>query len=351
MKVSELATALGGRLEGDGDIDILGTAAIDGAKAGELAYIGGINTRAILQAQMSNASCVLIPDRFPGTLQRTVIRVPHTRAAFVSATALLREPDTHAPGVHPTALVAPDAHIDSAASVGPYVIIGPGCSIGRDSSIGAHSVLGSRIVVGRNCRIDPKVVIYDDVDIGSDVNIYAGAVIGASGFGYEYIDGRLRLFPQHGKVSIGDRVDIGANTCIDRGLSGTEIGHGTKIDNLVHIGHNCHVGSNVAIAAQAGLSGGVIIEDNVLIGGQVGIGEGARICSGVKLGGQTGVYPRSTIAVQENQSVFTGTPARPRWRYLRQLLHLDMLVARTSRTRRGSDSKRDELFRSDDERS
>ena len=190
--------------------------------------------------------------------------------------------------------------------------------------------------LGRDCQIYPRVTIYSGTEIGDRVIIHAGAVLGSDGFGYvrDKDSGRYEKFPQIGRLEIGDDVEIGANTTIDRGaLKVTRVGHGAKIDNLVHIGHNCQIGENVVIAAQTGLSGSIVIEKNVVLGGQVGIGEHARVCEGVMLGGQGGVLPKKIL--RGKGVAFWGTPAQPLRQYLRQLAAIARLSKKRITCKRG----------------
>src|SRR5205823_4358055 len=164
--------------------------------------------------------------------------------------------------------------------------------------IGAGSIISEGVEIGEDCEIHPNVTMYPGTRVGNRVIVHAGAVLGSDGFGYvrDPASGRHEKFPQIGKLEIEDDVEIGANTTIDRGaLETTRIGRGTKIDNLVHVGHNCQIGENVIIAAQAGFSGSITVEDNVIIGGQVGVGEHAHIGEGVMIGGQGGVLPKKIL--------------------------------------------------------
>jgi UDP-3-O-[3-hydroxymyristoyl] glucosamine N-acyltransferase len=208
-------------------------------------------------------------------------------------------------GVHPTAVVGKDVIIGTGSSVGPNVVLGDG------------------VRVGKFCIIDARVTIYPGVILGDEVTVQAGAVLGSAGFGYARSPetGEYVLFPQQGRLVIEDRVEIGANTTIDRGALGeTRIGAGTKVDNLVHIGHNCVIGKNVVIAAQTGISGSSVVEDGAILGGQVGIGEHATVGEGVILGGGAGVL--SGKKMHGKGEVFWGRPARPLKEYLRDLARL-----------------------------
>jgi len=233
-----------------------------------------------------------------------VLWVRDARYAFAAVAAQLAGTGFEA-GVHSSAVVGKDVLIGAGTAVGPGVVLGDGTKIGRD------------------CRIEARVTIYPGVVIGDEVVVQAGAVLGSTGFGYARNEetGEYMLFPQQGRLVIEDRVEIGANTTIDRGALGeTRIGRGTKIDNLVHIGHNCIIGKNVVIAAQTGISGSSVVEDGAILGGQVGIGEHATVGEGVILGGGAGVL--SGKKMRGKGEVFWGRPARPLKEYLRDLARL-----------------------------
>jgi UDP-3-O-[3-hydroxymyristoyl] glucosamine N-acyltransferase len=211
----------------------------------------------------------------------------------------------------------------SAPRIHPTAILGTGVQLGSGTSLGAHVVVGDGVVIGENCEILANVTIYPNTTIGNRVLVQAGAVLGSTGFGYALnsATGEYLAFPQQGILVIGDDAEIGANTTIDRGALGeTRIGTGTKIDNLVHIGHNCVIGRNVIIAAQTGISGSSVIEDGAILGGQVGLGEHAHVGPGVILGGGAGVLSHKKL--RGPGQVFWGRPARPLKQYLRDLAHL-----------------------------
>ncbi len=187
-------------------------------------------------------------------------------------------------------------------------MIGEDVHIGEGTQIGAHAVIGAGCWIGKNCRIHPRVTLYSGVRIGDRVEIHSGAVIGADGFGYAFGDGQNWKFPQAGIVEIGDDVEIGANTTIDRGsLADTRIASGVKLDNLVHIGHNCEIGDHTVIAAQAGLSGSCTFGKHVVVGGQAGFGERCELEDNAVIGGQSGVLGGKKIRTGET---VWGTPAR-----------------------------------------
>jgi UDP-3-O-[3-hydroxymyristoyl] glucosamine N-acyltransferase len=238
-----------------------------------------------------------------------VLRTAHPKVAFAKAAELLLGRPPIATGIHPTAIVAPLARISPGVSIGPYAVIGEDAHVGAGTQIGAHTVIGAGCWIGENCRIHPRVTLYVGVRIGHRVEIHSGAVIGADGFGYAPDDGKYWKFPQAGIVEVGDDVEVGANTTIDRGsLDDTRIAEGVKLDNLVHIGHNCQIGAHTVIAAQAGLSGSCMFGRHVVVGGQAGFGERCKLEDNSVIGGQSGVLGGKTIRTGET---VWGTPARP----------------------------------------
>jgi UDP-3-O-[3-hydroxymyristoyl] glucosamine N-acyltransferase len=321
VRVRELAEWLGATYEGDGERDIAGVAALESAGPVDLSFVA--NRKAFAAAQASSAGCLIVPGDYQNAGSRTVIRAPEPRTAFARSVERLHPRAAIDPGIHPTASIAAGASIHPSAYIGPHAEIGDGTRIGADSRIGAGCSIGRRVLLGEASLLHAKVTIYDDVDIGSRCVLHSGSVIGADGFGFVLSDGRYEKFPQIGRVSIGDDVEIGANACVDRAALGvTWIGDGTKIDNMVHVGHNCRIGRHVVIAAQTGFSGGVVVEDYAVIGGQVGVGDKARIESGTVLGSGSGVL---TSKIVRGGQVLWGTPARPLREYLEQLANLARL--------------------------
>ncbi len=191
--------------------------------------------------------------------------------------------------------------------------------------VGPHAYVGSGAVLGRECRLHPGAKVHGNARLGDRVILHGGAVVGSDGFGLVLESDHYEGFPQVGGVEVGNDVEIGANSCVDRGaLDDTRIGAGSKLDNLVHIGHNCQIGRHVVMAAQVGLSGSVVVEDYAVLGGQAGIGDRARIGRGAQLGGQVGLLPDKRLAPGE---AYWGTPARP----LREQLKSQANVNRLSR--------------------
>ena len=303
MRVHELAAFLGAVYEGDSDADILQVAPIEEAGPSDLSFATG---KALKLAADSPAACLLVPLDFANPSGKNVIRVADPRAAVARVVLKIHPQKAPAPGVHPTA------------------VIGERVTIGEGTSIGAGSVIGDDVTIGARCVIHPRVTVYREVTIGDDSILHSGCVIGADGFGFVMTNGAYEKFPQVGRVEIGNQVEIGANSCVDRAALGvTSIGDGTKLDNMVHIGHNCKIGKHVVIVAQTGLSGGVIVGDYAVIGGQVGIGDKARIESKAVIGSGAGILTSKIVRAGQ---VMWGTPARPLKEYLAQLAMLSKLA-------------------------
>lgn len=321
MRVRELAEWLGATFEGDGERDLARAAPIETAGAGDLAFIE--SRKAVKLAEASAAGCLIVPSDFSNPGGRTVIRAATPRAAFVRAVNRMHPPSPVEPGIHSSAQIAETAEIGSGAVIGPQVSIGAHTKIGARCRIGAACAIGSRVTLGEDSLLYAHVTLYDDVDIGARAILHSGSVIGADGFGFFLAGDHYEKFPQIGRVSIGDDVEIGANSCVDRAALGvTWVGEGTKLDNQVQVAHNCRIGKHVVIAAQTGISGGVIVEDYVVIGGKVGIGDKARIETRAVLGSGCGVLTSKIIRAGE---VVWGTPARPIREYLETLAGMGRL--------------------------
>ena len=313
MTVAEIARLVGGVVEGDADLEIRAGNAVAAAAADEIAFVQGDRVE---QAQNAAAGCLLVPSDAATLDGKTFIRVEQPRNAFAKALQALHPPTQPAEGIHPSAVVA------ASVKLAEGVAVEPGAVIDEDVEIGAGCVIGARVVIGRGCRIGAGcrlfvgVVLYPGVRLGDRVILHSGCIVGADGFGYALEGDHYEKFPQIGTVEVGDDVEFGANVCVDRGaLGATTIGAGTKLDNLVHIGHNCRIGRHVVIAAQTGLSGGCVVEDYVVMGGQVGMGEQAHIGAKAHIGGQAGVLPHRRIP--PGQTVW-GTPSRPHREYLKK---------------------------------
>jgi UDP-3-O-[3-hydroxymyristoyl] glucosamine N-acyltransferase len=324
-----IAQAVGARVVGDGRIEVKGVASVESAAPGDLVFVD--DEKHLSDALQSRASAV-IAGEFAASIPagKPLLVSDHPKLAFARAARLLQEsvpPSPEQCGVHATAVVHPSAILAGSVSVEERAVVGAKAHIGENTRVGAGCVIGSGVTIGRDCEIYPNVTIYPGTTVQDRVILHAGAVLGSDGFGYvrDRATGRYEKFPQVGRLVIEDDVEIGANSTVDRGaLDETRIRRGAKIDNLVHIGHNCEIGEDVVIAAQTGLSGSIVIENGVVLGGQVGIGEHARIGEGVMLGGQGGVLPNKVL--RGKGVAFWGTPAQPLREYLKQLATLARLA-------------------------
>ena len=327
MKLKAMAELVHARLIGNGDVEIGGVASIESASAGDLIFVE--EEANLPRALESDASAVLVGDFGAAESSKPLLVCAQPRLAFALAARFLAPASDHQYGIHPSAVVHPSAQLAKEVKVDEGVVIHEGTEIGAGSWIGAGSVIGSDVRMGDNCELNPNVTVYPGTRLGNRVIVHAGAVLGSDGFGYvrDEKTGHYEKFPQIGRLEIEDDVEIGANSTIDRGaLDVTRIGRGTKIDNLVHVGHNVQIGEDVVIAAQTGLSGSAVVENNVVIGGQVGIADHVRIEEGAILGAQSGI-PSNKI-IRGKGIVFWGTPARPIREYLKELAVLARLAKR-----------------------
>jgi len=307
----KIAEYVGGKLHGDAEVVLNSIASLKNAGPNDLSYA---EPRFNCDVVTARAGCVIVGSGdFPS---RTVIVARNPKLAFARAAAWLLSETTDDTGIHPSAIVAPDVEIGDDVTIGPGAVIESAAAIGDRTVIEAGCYLGKGSRIGSNCQLYPRVVIYRNVEIGDRVIVHAGAVIGADGFGFVK-DGRAHVkFPQIGKVIIEDDVEIGANTCIDRGsLETTIIRRGVKLDNLIQIAHNVHIGEHTVIAAQTGISGSSKLGSQCVIGGQVGIGEHAQLDDETIIGGQGGVLNGKHV---RGRQVLWGTPVRPLKEFLLQ---------------------------------
>jgi UDP-3-O-[3-hydroxymyristoyl] glucosamine N-acyltransferase len=324
--LESLAEPLGARLVGNGLIEVSSVASIAGARPGDLVFV---QSRDHLADALACQASAIIAGEFAANAQssKPLLIAAHPRLAFATAAAILHAPPERSPSIHPTAIIHASAKVSPSASIDAYSVIEASVVVGDRTHISAGCNVGAGVVIGDDCEIYPRVVIYPGTVLGRRVIVHAGAVLGCDGFGYVRDEkyGRHVKFPQIGQLMIGDYVEIGANVTIDRGaLDKTVIGPGTKLDNLVHIGHNCAIGANVVMAAQVGLSGSVSVGDDCMLGGQVGIGDHADIEAGSILGGQAGILPHKKF--RGKGEVFWGTPAKPLREYLKELATLARLA-------------------------
>jgi UDP-3-O-[3-hydroxymyristoyl] glucosamine N-acyltransferase len=319
LAVSELASRVGGLVFGDGALPIHRVNSLESAGEGDIAYVE--DEKFFAAAGASKASCVIVPAGSDINASCR-IEVKKPKLAFALIAALLHPAKKREPSIHPTAVVAESAKVDSSAYIGPHVEVGEYAKIGAGTRLEAGVVIGANATVGGECVLHPNVVLYDGVTVGDRVILHAGVCLGADGFGYVRDDMGYHKFPQIGTVVIEDDVELGAYTCVDRAALGrTRIGRGTKLDNMVHVGHNCDIGERVVIAAQTGISGSVTIEDDCVIGGQVGFGDHIRVQSGAVIGSKAGVLPGKIV----RPGVWWGIPIQPLDEYKRLNAHLGRL--------------------------
>ena len=325
-----LAEKLGGRILGDNSIAIANVASITSAAADSLVFVEDLKN---LERALASPAAAIIAGEFAtnAPVSKPILISSQPRLTFARAAKLLYDTGKMLNAVHSSAIVPASAQIGKNVAIGPGAILGESVKLGDGSTIGAGCVIGDAVEIGTHSRLDANVTIYPGTTLGDRVVIQAGAVLGSEGFGYvrDSKTGRYEQFPQVGRLVIDNDVEIGANATVDRGaLDETHIRRGTKIDNLVHVGHNVQIGEDVVIAAQTGLSGSAVVEDNVMIGGQVGIADHVRIEAGAILGAQSGIPSKKVI--RGRGIVFWGTPARPIREYLKELAFLSRSTKRAT---------------------
>jgi len=315
---ADIAKLLGGEVAGDASLVLKGFAPADRAQSGDLTFAE--NESYFARAEQSAASAIIVDGPYASS-RKTILRVPNARLAFAKVLPLFFPEPAFAAGIHPTAILAPTAQVDPTAHIGPY------CVVGDQVRVGPRAVLQGGNHVGANCLIDedtnifPHVTLYANTEIGKRVRIHSGAVIGADGFGYVLDDGTHHKVPQIGSVIICDDVELGANVTIDRGALGpTIVGKGTKIDNLVQIGHNVTLGEHCIIVSQVGIAGSTKLGNYVILGGQVGLAGHLKIGNRVSVAAQSGVM--SNIPDGEK---WLWSPAQPDRQAKRQMIALQQL--------------------------
>ncbi len=288
MKLGELATRLGAELRGDADLEVTGVKGIEEAGPTEVTFVA--NPRYASLARKTNAAAVLVEPGFQ-EISAATLRLNNPYLAFSRALALFYQPPAYAPGIHPTAVIDPSAEIGEGAHIGAYVVVGPGVRLGGHATLLPHVVLYPEVQAGDYFFAHAHAVVREKCVLGDHVTLENGAIVGADGFGFAKNErGRWEKIPQSGPVRLGNRVDVQANACIDRATVGaTEIGDGSKVDNLVQIGHGSKVGENTLICAQTGLAGSSVIGNNVILAGQTGIAGHCTVGDGVILTAQSAV--------------------------------------------------------------
>ena len=317
---------LAGEVLGDANATLTGFAMIDGAKPGDLTFA---ETEEFFTAAENSAATAIIADaRFTST-KKILIRVPNARIAFAKALAVFFPEPKPATGIHPSAVVAASAQVDPTAHIGPHCVIGERVKIGANAALQSGNNIGADSVIGEETSLFPNVTVYPRSQIGKRVRIHAGTVIGSDGYGYVLDGGFHRKVPQIGNVVIGDDVEIGANTTVDRGaLGSTVIGKGTKIDNLVQIAHNVQIGEHCIIVAQVGIAGSAKLGQYAVLAGQCGIGGHLKLGNQVTVGAQAGV-----MHDMPDGSKWIGSPAQPDKDFKRQVIalrHLPDLLKKLS---------------------
>jgi len=326
ITLGQLAEFLGATLRGPADKQITGLATLQEAGPDQVSFLANPQYRKFLAT--TQAAAVLLKPADAEGYAADVLLVPDPYLAYARISHLFDPKPKAAVGVHPTAVVAADAFVDPAASVGAYSVIESGARIAAGVTIGAHCFIGARSVIGEGGWLAPRVTLYHDVRIGQRVVIQSGAVLGGEGFGFANEKGVWQKIAQIGGVTIGDDVEIGVNTAIDRGaMDDTRIGNGVKLDNQIQIAHNVQIGDHTAMAACVGISGSAKIGKHCMLAGGVGLVGHIEICDGVFVTGMTMV----TRSITEPGSYSSGTAMQPaaEWRKsAARMRHLDDMARR-----------------------
>jgi UDP-3-O-[3-hydroxymyristoyl] glucosamine N-acyltransferase len=315
LPVEEIASLVGGRLEGDPAILVSGVAPLDQSGPEELGFLA--QRRYLRYLPETRARAVLVGEALAAEAQKIGARivVGDAYAALPALLSLFYPQSEAKKGIHDTAILGRGVMLGEGVSVGPYAVLGDGVTVGDGARIGPHVVVGDRSIIGPGSVLHPHVVLYPGTQLGSDVILHAGVRLGVDGFGFVHLEGEHRKVPQVGACVVEDEVEIGANTCIDRGSIGrTVVGKGSKLDNLVHLGHNVQVGRGVLMAAMVGIAGSTRVGDGAVFGGQSGMVGHIEIGEGARIGAQAGVIgdipPGETVS---------GYPARNNREFLRAM--------------------------------
>ena len=327
MTSKELAFLVGGIVDGDNTIDIVGFQGIEKARGGDITF--AVDEKKLVIAERSKASCILT-DNLVKRLSKTLIRVVDPKLSFVRLYNVLKAEKNIKAQIHASAIISKTVKLGGNVNIGSGVYIAEGVKVGDNVIIENNSVIKENCQIGNNCHIFPNVILYQNTKLGKHVVIHGGAILGSDGFGYVKDNGINNKFPQLGTVIIEDNVEIGANTTIDRGsLGDTVIGKGSKIDNLCQIAHNVSIGVNLLMAGQTGVSGSTVIGDNVTIGGQVGLVDNIKIGDNVTIGAKSAV-----IGNVKDGAIIWGVPARPIQQTKRQMAVLSKLARKPNGTKK-----------------
>ena len=330
LTAADIATAAGGELRGDPTVRVSAVAPLHRAGAGDLTFLATARYAPLL-AERSPGVLLVTPDlsSTPGT-PLSIIVVDKPLEALLGILPRLYQSPRGPSGIHATASLGRGVRLGRDVAIGPYSVLGDGVTVGDATVIESHVVVGAGVSIGANCHLLPGVTLYSGSQLGDRVIAHAGVRIGGDGYGYVFAKGAHQKIPHVGRCIIGDDVEIGANTTIDRGsIDDTVIGAGTKIDNLVQIGHNCSVGKLCLIMAQVGVAGSTKIGDGCILAGQAGVGGHVEIGDGARIGGQSGVF--GDVPAGETWS---GYPARPHRESLRASAALFKLAGMIKRLER-----------------
>ncbi|HEY0289513.1 MAG TPA: UDP-3-O-(3-hydroxymyristoyl)glucosamine N-acyltransferase [Pseudomonas sp.] len=326
IKLGQLAEFLGATLRGPADKEITGLATLQEAGSGQVSFLANPQYRKFLAT--THASAVLLKPTDAEHFAGDALLIADPYLAYARISHLFDPKPKASAGIHPTAVVADDALIDPTASIGAFAVIESAARIGAGVTVGAHCFIGARSVIGEGGWLAPRVTLYHDVRIGQRVVIQSGAVLGGEGFGFANEKGVWQKIAQIGGVTVGDDVEIGVNTAIDRGaMDDTRIGNGVKLDNQIQIAHNVQVGDHTAMAACVGISGSARIGKHCMLAGGVGLVGHIEICDGVFITGMTMV----TRSITEPGSYSSGTAMQPaaEWRKsAARMRHLDEMARR-----------------------
>lgn len=314
LSLSEIAGLVGGELVGDGDLSVSVVRPISEAGPGELAFLANRRYAGLLEGCRASAYLVgrELAPRLPEGANSVVVEEP--RLALASLLHRLHPPRHSLPDIHPTAIIDRRAELGERVAIGPYAVVEGGASVGAGARIGAHSVVGRGAKIGEDSLLHPHVVIYADCQVGARCVVHSGARIGSDGFGFVFGDGEHRKIPQVGRALVGDDVEIGANSTIDRGSIGdTVVGPGTKLDNLVHLAHNVRVGARSLFAAMVGVAGSTKVGSDVWMGGMAGVSDHLAVGDGARLAIASKVMRDVPAGV-----TVSGHPARPHRRQMRR---------------------------------
>ncbi len=335
LTARDIAQLVGGELVGNPDQPITGVAGIREAQPGDLAFIASPKYYSALKTTQAAAVIVARDARIESgsglsAVTKALIRVDNPVAAFTQIVLRVMPPPVkYAPGIHPTAVIAPTAKLGKDVSIQPHAVIEPGAVIGDRTAIGANTYIGHGCAIGTDCLLYANVTLREYTVLGNRVILHPGVVLGADGFGYETANGKHQKIPQVGIVEIGDDVEIGANSAVDRARFGkTRVGRGTKIDNLVQIAHNCVIGEDCIICGQAGMAGSTILGKHVTMAGQVGLSGHIIIGDGAVMMGQTGVAQDVAPG-----AILFGSPGLPHRTFKRSYVAFERLPELAARVR------------------